>query len=79
MAEPAAERYCPRCGRLISAGKTECPHGAAPAESWNFPREGVVLASFVLLVVHFCAMGFVSRMYHAKQNELGREFVLKGS
>jgi uncharacterized OB-fold protein len=79
MAEPTVERYCPRCGHVIPAGNTECLHCAAPAESWNFPREGVLLASFVLLGLQFGATGFVSRMYHAKQNELGQECVSKGS
>ena len=79
MAEPTDARNCPRCGHVILASKTECPHCAGPAESWKFPREGVLLASFVLLVVQFTVTGFITRMYHAKQNELGQEWFARGS
>jgi tetratricopeptide (TPR) repeat protein len=60
-------------------GKTECPRCAGPANSWKIPREGVLLASFVLLVVQFGATGFVSRMFHVKQNELGQEWFARGT
>ena len=39
----------------------------------------MLLASFVLLVVQFGATGFVSRMFHVKQNELGQEWFARGT
>ncbi len=39
----------------------------------------MLLASFVLLVVQFGATGFVSRMFHLKQNELGQEWFARGT
>ncbi len=38
-----------------------------------------MLASFALLVVQFGATGFVSRIYHAKQTELGQEWFARGT
>jgi len=73
------ERQCPRCGRKIPWGQTECPFCSEhQGYLWSMRRDtflGVVIVSLILL---FIITGMVVRRYHAVERDLAQDWYSQG-
>ena len=74
----AGERICPRCGRIISPGRSACVCEATkpPRQPWAWER-GVPIA-LVLLGAFFVVTGFAARLYHRTHQSLARQWYQHG-
>jgi Tfp pilus assembly protein PilF len=72
------EQACPRCGRVIPEGHSECPYCAKAHSWWTVQRETLLLASVAVLVVLFAITGVAANLYHAKQKALAQEWFVRG-
>jgi tetratricopeptide (TPR) repeat protein len=71
-------RCCPLCGQPIPQGETNCPYCTVPKLMLKLSREGVLVASFILLPIFFTLTGFITRSYHAKEQALAQEWFARG-
>jgi len=71
-------RYCPLCGQPIPQGETNCPYCTVPKLMLRLSREGVLVASFILLPIFFTLTGFITRSYRAKEQALAQEWFARG-
>ncbi len=68
---PVAE--CPRCGRKLPAGATECPDCAS--RGWfTGSRQTAVVLSLVLLCLQFLVTGFLNRKFEEYERETARQW-----
>ena len=73
------ERACPRCGRKIPWGQTECPFcSERQGYFWSFRRDTFLALVFGALVVLFAVTDFTVRRYRATQAGLAQHWYTFG-
>ena len=73
------EQQCPRCGRKIPWGQTQCPF--CPGQGgyfWSLRRDTFLALVFVLLVLLFVITGFTVRRFHAVERGLAENWSRRG-
>ena len=73
------ERPCPRCGRKIPWGQTQCPF--CPGHEgyfWSLRRDTFLLLIFVFLILLFVITGFTVRIYHDIEKGFAQEWYTRG-
>jgi tetratricopeptide (TPR) repeat protein len=72
-------RRCQQCGRLIPAGRDECPECSFQVTVLRpFSRKALIVGSFLLLVLFFFVAAFATRVFHATERELGESWFERG-
>lgn len=73
------DRKCPRCGRTIPWGQTQCPfcpgHGGF---LWSLRRDTFLGLVFVSVIILFLVTGFTVKRYHAMERGLGQQWFARG-
>lgn len=78
MADEISLRLCPRCGKEIPAGKTDCPRCDHRWELFLHSRETVLSGCALLIVILFFVTEGIARGYHVKLHELAGQWFAAG-
>lgn len=76
MADETSARICPRCGKVIPAGSTDCPQCDHRLELFLRARETVLIACVLVVVILFLITGAVTRAYHEKLHALAGQWFI---